>query len=92
MHRACRSDLTDREVEVRRLVADACTDREIATELFISRKTASMHVSSILRKVQATNRLEAAAIASEVATRRTDRGGGGRLEGRLGITSRGSER
>jgi DNA-binding CsgD family transcriptional regulator/tetratricopeptide (TPR) repeat protein len=65
--------LTDREVEVLRLVADGRTDREIATELFISRKTASLHVSRILRKVQATNRFEAAAIAGDIPTLRTRR-------------------
>lgn len=62
--------LTDREVEVLRLVADGYTDREIAAELFISRKTASLHVSRILRKVQATSRFEAAAIAGDIPTLR----------------------
>jgi DNA-binding CsgD family transcriptional regulator/tetratricopeptide (TPR) repeat protein len=73
--------LTDREVEVLRLVAEGRTDREIAAELFISRKTASLHVSRILRKVQATNRFEAAAIAGDVPTRRSrghQRGAGDR--------------
>jgi DNA-binding CsgD family transcriptional regulator len=55
--------LTDREAEVLRLVAAGRTNREIAGELFISAKTASVHVSNILRKVGATNRGEAAAIA-----------------------------
>jgi DNA-binding CsgD family transcriptional regulator len=55
--------LTAREAEVLRLVAAGRTNREIATELFISAKTASVHVSNILRKVGATTRGEAAAIA-----------------------------
>jgi DNA-binding NarL/FixJ family response regulator len=57
--------LTDREAEVLRLVAAGRTNREIATELFISAKTASVHVSNILRKVGASTRGEAAAIAHE---------------------------
>jgi DNA-binding CsgD family transcriptional regulator len=55
--------LTAREIEVLRLVAAGRTNREIATELYISTKTASVHVSNILRKVGATTRGEAAAIA-----------------------------
>jgi DNA-binding CsgD family transcriptional regulator len=55
--------LTAREAEVLRLVAEGRTNREIADELFISAKTASVHVSNILRKVGATTRGEAAAIA-----------------------------
>ena len=46
-----------------RLVASGRTNREIADELYISAKTASVHVSNILRKVGATTRGEAAAIA-----------------------------
>jgi DNA-binding NarL/FixJ family response regulator len=55
--------LTAREAEVLRLVAAGRTNREIAGELYISAKTASVHVSNILRKVGATTRGEAAAIA-----------------------------
>jgi DNA-binding NarL/FixJ family response regulator len=55
--------LTAREAEVLRLVAAGRTNREIASELYISAKTASVHVSNILRKVGATTRGEAAAIA-----------------------------
>ena len=45
------------------LVARGLTNSEIAAELVISVKTASVHVSHILRKLDAPNRLEAAAIA-----------------------------
>ena len=59
--------LTPREAEVLGLVARGYTDREIAAALVISAKTASVHVSHILRKLEAPNRLEAAAIAHRLA-------------------------
>jgi ATP/maltotriose-dependent transcriptional regulator MalT len=55
--------LTGREVEVLRLVAAGRSNREIAAELFISPKTASVHVSNILGKLGAASRGEAAARA-----------------------------
>ena len=55
--------LTAREVEVLRLVAAGRSNRDIAAELFISAKTASVHVSNILAKLNAASRTEAAAIA-----------------------------
>jgi DNA-binding CsgD family transcriptional regulator len=58
--------LTPREGEVLGLVARGYTDREIAKALTISVKTASVHVSHILRKLEAPNRLEAAAIAHRI--------------------------
>ena len=58
-----RLGLTPRETEVLALVANGRTNREIATELYISDKTASVHVSNILRKLEVSNRGEAAAIA-----------------------------
>ena len=59
--------LTSREAEVLNLVARGYTNREIAATLVISVKTASVHVSHILRKLGAPNRLEAAAIAHRLA-------------------------
>jgi DNA-binding CsgD family transcriptional regulator len=56
-------DLTRREREVLALVADGRTNRQIAEELFITDKTASVHVSNILSKLGAANRGEAAALA-----------------------------
>jgi len=55
--------LTARELEVLQLVAAGRSNREIAAELFISAKTASVHVSNILGKLGASSRTEAAAIA-----------------------------
>jgi DNA-binding CsgD family transcriptional regulator len=55
--------LTSREVEVLRLLAAGHSNREIAAELFIAPKTASVHVSNILAKLGASSRTEAAAIA-----------------------------
>jgi DNA-binding NarL/FixJ family response regulator len=48
---------------VLRLVAVGRSNRDIAAELFISGKTVSVHVSRILAKLDATSRIEAAAIA-----------------------------
>ncbi|PWS50358.1 hypothetical protein DLE01_18655, partial [Streptomyces sp. FT05W] len=55
--------LTSREQEVHRLVAAGYTNRRIAEELYISPKTASVHVSNILAKLNVSSRGEAAALA-----------------------------
>ncbi|MGZ9159853.1 MAG: helix-turn-helix transcriptional regulator [Candidatus Limnocylindrales bacterium] len=55
--------LTDREREVIRLVAAGRSNQQIAADLFITRKTASVHVSNILGKLGVANRVEAAAVA-----------------------------
>ncbi|MCW2865718.1 MAG: transcriptional regulator, LuxR family [Actinoallomurus sp.] len=55
--------LTAREQEVLRLVAEGRSNRDIAEELFISAKTASVHVSNILGKLSVASRGEAAATA-----------------------------
>ncbi len=58
-----RFGLSDREREVLLLVAAGHSNREIAMALFISPKTAGVHVSNILAKLGVSGRVEAAAIA-----------------------------
>ena len=55
--------LTQRELEVLRLVAEGYRNDQIAETLFISPKTASVHVSRILAKLGASTRTEATAVA-----------------------------
>jgi DNA-binding CsgD family transcriptional regulator len=55
--------LTTRELEVLRLVAQGASNGRIAEQLFISPKTASVHVSHILEKLGVSTRGEAAAVA-----------------------------
>ncbi len=55
--------LTERELLVLRLLATGRSNSEIGAALFISRKTASVHVSNILRKLGVSNRAQAAALA-----------------------------
>jgi DNA-binding NarL/FixJ family response regulator len=56
--------LSARERQVLALVAAGRTNGQIASELFISLKTASVHVTHILNKLGASNRVEAALMAS----------------------------
>jgi DNA-binding CsgD family transcriptional regulator len=58
--------LTERESEVIRLVAAGRSNQQIADALFITRKTASVHVSNILGKLGVANRVEAAAVAQRL--------------------------
>jgi DNA-binding CsgD family transcriptional regulator len=60
---ADRVGLTSREAEVLVLVAAGRSNRQIAQALFISPKTASVHVSNILAKLGVSTRVEAAAVA-----------------------------
>lgn len=61
--------LTERELEVLALVAAGRTNGEIAAGLFISVKTASVHVSNILRKLEVSSRQEAARVAHRLGMR-----------------------
>lgn len=61
-----RLGLTSREAEVLALVAAGRTNRQIGEELYVSEKTASVHVSNILRKLGVSTRVDAAAVAQRV--------------------------
>ena len=60
---ALRFRLTDREREVLALVTEGRSNGQIASALFISPKTASVHVSNILAKLNVSSRTEAATVA-----------------------------
>jgi DNA-binding CsgD family transcriptional regulator len=66
--------LTERELLVLRLLVAGRSNREIGAELFISRKTASVHVSNILRKLGVSTRVQAAALAERAGLVRTSWG------------------
>lgn len=56
-------DLTEQELRVLGLVSEGCTNKEIAKALFLGEGTVRNYVSSILSKLELTNRAEAAAYA-----------------------------
>ena len=61
--RTIRSELSERELEVLRLIANGKDNAEIAAELSISPKTVKNHISNILMKLQIDNRIQAAVYA-----------------------------
>ncbi|TME83611.1 MAG: response regulator transcription factor, partial [Chloroflexi bacterium] len=60
-----RDDLTKREYEVLQLLAAGRSDGQIADELFISKKTAAVHVANIKGKFGAGSRVEIATMARD---------------------------
>ena len=60
-----RPDLSERELEILRLIANGLTNREIAEAVRLSEGTVKNHVSSILGKLRARSRIEALVIASQ---------------------------
>jgi DNA-binding CsgD family transcriptional regulator len=58
--------LTERELDVARLVAEGATNREIAQQLFLSPKTIERHVSNVFKKIGVRNRAELAARVAEL--------------------------
>jgi len=58
-----RAELSDRELEVLKLIANGKDNAQIASELFISPKTVKNHISNILMKLQIENRIQAAVYA-----------------------------
>lgn len=63
------ADLTARESQVLALIAEWLSNRQIGERLFISPKTASVHVSAILRKLGASTRTQAVYRARQTASR-----------------------
>jgi DNA-binding CsgD family transcriptional regulator/tetratricopeptide (TPR) repeat protein len=66
-HPAARYGLTPRECEVLTHLAAGHTNRQIAADLFISEKTAGVHVSNLMRKLGVTNRIAAAEIGRRLS-------------------------
>ena len=64
-HSASIELLTERELEVLALLAQGMPNKEIASKLVISERTAKFHVSSIMGKLGATNRTEAVSLAAQ---------------------------
>ena len=60
---AIRSELSDREIQVLKLIANGHDNAQIAAELHISPKTVKNHISNILMKLQIENRIQAAVYA-----------------------------
>ncbi len=58
-----RAELSEREIEVLKLIANGNDNAEIAQALFISPKTVKNHISNILMKLQMENRIQAAVYA-----------------------------
>jgi DNA-binding NarL/FixJ family response regulator len=63
---AVASELSEREIEVLRLIAAGSSNKEIAEKLFIAEGTAKNHVSNILSKLEARDRAQAVARAKEL--------------------------
>ena len=58
-----RAELSEREIEVLKLIANGNDNARIAAELHISPKTVKNHISNILMKLQIQNRIQAAVYA-----------------------------
>ena len=67
---AAETGLSPRELDVLALIVEGRTNREIASELFISEKTVSVHVSRILAKLGVANRAQAATVAHRIGLAR----------------------
>jgi DNA-binding NarL/FixJ family response regulator len=63
IERAIRAELSEREIDVLKLIANGKDNAQIAAELHISPKTVKNHISNILMKLQIDNRIQAAVYA-----------------------------
>lgn len=63
MERTIRAELSEREIEVLKLIANGKDNAQIAADLHISPKTVKNHISNILMKLQIENRIQAAVYA-----------------------------
>jgi DNA-binding NarL/FixJ family response regulator len=63
IEKTIRSELSDREIDVLKLIANGKDNADIAAELHISPKTVKNHISNILMKLQIENRIQAAVYA-----------------------------
>jgi DNA-binding NarL/FixJ family response regulator len=63
IEKAIRAELSEREIEVLKLIANGKDNAQIAAELHISPKTVKNHISNILMKLQIGNRIQAAVYA-----------------------------
>jgi len=82
--------LTTREWEVLSLVATGHTNREIGEELFISEKTASVHITNAMDKLGALSRYDAAAIATRLGLLDATPGGSASRKGGVPGKTKGS--
>jgi len=71
-HEPYMKEVTDREKDVVRLVAQGRSNQQIASELFISEKTVKTHISNILNKLQLQDRTQLAIYAIKSGMARTD--------------------
>ena len=77
--RACDGDLSEREVEILRLLATDLTQREIGAELFVSFNTVKTHSRTVFRKLGVSSRADAVARGRELGLSESPwviRGGG----------------
>lgn len=62
------SILSTREIQVLHQIQLGLTNRQIATRLFVSTNTVNKHVQQVLRKLEVSNRVQAAMRSRELAT------------------------
>jgi DNA-binding NarL/FixJ family response regulator len=62
--------LSERELQVARLVVDRRTNRQIAAELFVSLKTVEAHMRNLFRKLDVSSRVEVARVVERVERER----------------------